>query len=170
MKIVFVESIIRNSLCIIYVFLNYFFQKSVFTENYFLMAAINLATRGPLYTCLVLFQNHFWPKNIFAQKVLIDWNNCWDKFDTRGPLYTSLVYLLFHLFSKSLSLVALKFYRNLSHNRYHLSMQYGYVYHAWLCVIYAWLSMNICEFLLFSEYSHARYRWKQFTYTFKRCH
>ena len=52
MKIVFVASIIRNSVCIIYVF--YFFQKSLFTENYFLITAINLATRGPLYTCLVL--------------------------------------------------------------------------------------------------------------------
>ena len=30
-----------------------FFQKSLFTENYFLIAAINLATLGPLYTCLV---------------------------------------------------------------------------------------------------------------------
>ena len=30
-----------------------FFQKSLFTENYFLIALINLATRGPLYTCLV---------------------------------------------------------------------------------------------------------------------
>ena len=27
-----------------------FFQKSLFTENYFLIAAINLATPGPLYT------------------------------------------------------------------------------------------------------------------------
>ena len=35
----------------------YFFQKSLFTENYFLIAAINLATRGPLYTCLVLAGN-----------------------------------------------------------------------------------------------------------------
>ena len=52
MKIVFVASIIRNSLCIIYVFL-LFFQKLLFTENYFLIDAINLATRGPLYTCLV---------------------------------------------------------------------------------------------------------------------
>ena len=34
-------------------FFNYFFQKSLFTENYFLIAVINLATRGPLYTCLV---------------------------------------------------------------------------------------------------------------------
>ena len=33
----------------------YFFQKSIFTENYFLIAVINLATRGPLYTCLVPF-------------------------------------------------------------------------------------------------------------------
>ena len=31
-----------------------FFQKSLFTETYFLIAAINLATRGPLYTCLIL--------------------------------------------------------------------------------------------------------------------
>ena len=35
--------------------LYYFFQKSLFTENYSLIAAINLATRGPLYTCLVYF-------------------------------------------------------------------------------------------------------------------
>ena len=34
-------------------FFCYFFQKLLFTENYFLIAAINLATRGPLYTCLV---------------------------------------------------------------------------------------------------------------------
>ena len=34
----------------------YFFPKSLFTENYFPIAAINLATRGPLYTCLVLAQ------------------------------------------------------------------------------------------------------------------
>ena len=54
MKIVFVACIIRNSLCIIYGFFNHFFQKSLFTENYFLIGAINLATRGPLYTCLVL--------------------------------------------------------------------------------------------------------------------
>ena len=51
-KIGFVASLIRNSLCIIYFFL-LFFQKSLFTENYFLIAVINLATRGPLYTCLV---------------------------------------------------------------------------------------------------------------------
>ena len=29
------------------------FSKITFTENYFLIAAVNLATRGPLYTCLV---------------------------------------------------------------------------------------------------------------------
>ena len=51
--IVFVASIIRNSLCIIYGFFDYFLQKPIFTENYFLIAAINLATRGPLYTFLV---------------------------------------------------------------------------------------------------------------------
>ena len=31
----------------------YFFQKSLFAENNFLIAAINLTTWGPLYTCLV---------------------------------------------------------------------------------------------------------------------
>ena len=31
------------------------FFKNYFSENYFLIAAINLATRGPLYTCLVYF-------------------------------------------------------------------------------------------------------------------
>ena len=30
-----------------------FFQKLLFTENYFLFASIDLTTRGPLYTCLV---------------------------------------------------------------------------------------------------------------------
>ena len=30
-----------------------FFQKSRFAENYFLIAAMNLTTRGPQYTCLV---------------------------------------------------------------------------------------------------------------------
>ena len=54
---VFVASIIRNSLCIIDVFL-LFFQKSLFIENYFLIAAINLATWGPLYTCLVSSKSH----------------------------------------------------------------------------------------------------------------
>ena len=38
-------------------FFYYFFQKSLFTENYFLIAAINLDTRGPLYT-FVLFQTY----------------------------------------------------------------------------------------------------------------
>ena len=40
----------------LYIFL-LFFQKSLFPENYFLIAAINVATRGPLYTCLVELQN-----------------------------------------------------------------------------------------------------------------
>ena len=34
-----------------------FFQKSLFTENYFLIVATNLANRGPLYTCLVVIIN-----------------------------------------------------------------------------------------------------------------
>ena len=53
MKMVFVTSIIRNELCIIYAFFHYFFQKSFFTKNYFLIAAIYLTTWGPWYTCLV---------------------------------------------------------------------------------------------------------------------
>ena len=32
----------------------YFFQKSLFAENYFAIAVINLTTPGPLYTCLVM--------------------------------------------------------------------------------------------------------------------
>ena len=57
MKIVFVASLIWNRLCIIYVFFDNFFQKSFFTKNYFLIVAINLTTRGPLYTCLVDFDH-----------------------------------------------------------------------------------------------------------------
>ena len=62
--------------------LYYFFQKSLFTENYFLIAATNFVTRGPLYTCLVTYESYrrkvrmytladdnvdllFWPVDIF---------------------------------------------------------------------------------------------------------
>ena len=101
MKIVFVASIIRNSLCIIYGFY-YFFQKSLFAENYFLIAATNVATRGPFYTCLVYtqtllkagwdiygffdyyFQKSFFTKNYFLIAVI--------NLTTRGPFYTCLVY------------------------------------------------------------------------------
>ena len=37
-------------------FFYYFFQKSLFTENYSLIAAINFATRGPLYTYIVFMK------------------------------------------------------------------------------------------------------------------
>ena len=40
-------------------FFYYFFQKSLFTENYILIAAINLTTQGPLYTCLVILYVYF---------------------------------------------------------------------------------------------------------------
>ena len=43
----------------------YYFQKSLFAENYFLIAVTNLTTRGPLHTCLALFKDHFWQKIIF---------------------------------------------------------------------------------------------------------
>ena len=37
----------------IYAFFYFFAQMSFSTKNYFLIAVINLTTRGPLYTCLV---------------------------------------------------------------------------------------------------------------------
>ena len=51
-KMVFVTSIIRHKLCIIYAFFDFFFQRLFLTKNYILIAAKNL-TRGPLYTSLV---------------------------------------------------------------------------------------------------------------------
>ena len=65
MKIAFVASIIRYGLCIIYVLFDYFFRKLLFTENYFRIAAMNLTTRGQLYTCLVLTKILFCDLNIF---------------------------------------------------------------------------------------------------------
>ena len=50
-----------HKLCFFYCF----FQKSLFTENYSLIAAIYLTTRGPLYTCLVLTKILFCDLNIF---------------------------------------------------------------------------------------------------------
>ena len=51
---VFVARIVRHKLCMVYAFFDFFVQKSFLTEIYFLTAEINLTTRGPLYTCLVL--------------------------------------------------------------------------------------------------------------------
>ena len=56
MKLVFVACIVRNRLCIIYGFLS-FFQKPLFTENYFLIAEINLTTG--VHCRLVLFDYLF---------------------------------------------------------------------------------------------------------------
>ena len=53
MQMVFVASIIVHELCLMCAFFDYCFQKSFFTKNYFLIAVINLTTRGPFYTCLV---------------------------------------------------------------------------------------------------------------------
>ena len=47
-----------------------FFQKSLFTENYFLIAVINLATRGPLYTCLVLLYSSFYINILYSSFVI----------------------------------------------------------------------------------------------------
>ena len=38
----------------IYTFFCFYVQKSFLTKNCFLTAEINLTTRGPLYTCLVV--------------------------------------------------------------------------------------------------------------------
>ena len=83
MKMVFVARIIRHKLYMIYAFFDFLCSKIILTKNYFHTAEINLTTRGPLYTCLVLF---FCSKIIFDQKLF---SYCWDKFDYPG----SIVYL-----------------------------------------------------------------------------
>ena len=50
-------------------FLFVFVQKSFFTKNLFLFAEINLTTRGPLYTCLVLMVYKFSKKAMAAAVV-----------------------------------------------------------------------------------------------------
>ena len=59
MKMVFLASIIRHKSCILYVFFDFFVQKSLLNKNYLCIAAIIVTTRGPLYTWLVwpLFYN-----------------------------------------------------------------------------------------------------------------
>ena len=42
-----------HSLCVF----DYFYQKSLFAENYFLIAGIDLTTQGPLYSFLVIISN-----------------------------------------------------------------------------------------------------------------
>ena len=54
MKMVFVARIIRHKLCMKYAFFDFFVQKLSLAKNYFLIAKMNLTSRGPLYTCLVL--------------------------------------------------------------------------------------------------------------------
>ena len=53
LKMVFVLRIIRYKLCMVYAF-SFFCSKIIFTKNNFLTAEMNLTTRGPLYTCLVM--------------------------------------------------------------------------------------------------------------------
>ena len=59
-KMVFVTSIIRHRLCIIYAVLIFFVQKLFLNKNHFLIAEINLTTRGSLCTCLVFFEFMRW--------------------------------------------------------------------------------------------------------------
>ena len=51
-----------------------FFQKSLFTENYFLIAATNLATRGPLCTCLVCCKIH----EVYLEALYLWWTDVQD--------------------------------------------------------------------------------------------
>ena len=55
---VFVTSIIRHKVGIIYVFFVCFCSKIIFYQKLFLIAAINLTTRCLMYTFLVLISNH----------------------------------------------------------------------------------------------------------------
>ena len=52
-------------------FLLCFFSKITFTENYFQIAAIYLTTRGPLYTCLVLYEVSFFIVKTLSHYCLI---------------------------------------------------------------------------------------------------
>ena len=54
MNMVFMASIIRHELCIIYAFVDFLVQISLLTNNYSLIAEIDLTSRGPLYTSLVI--------------------------------------------------------------------------------------------------------------------
>ena len=53
MKMKFVASI-RHKLCMTYAFFDFFCLNIIFDKKNFLIAEINLTSRGPLYTCLVL--------------------------------------------------------------------------------------------------------------------
>ena len=54
MNMLLVTSIICHKLFIIYMFLDFICSKIVLNQKVFSEAAINLTTRGPLYTCLVV--------------------------------------------------------------------------------------------------------------------
>ena len=99
--------------------MHFFVQKSLLTKNYFLTAEINLNTRGPLYTCLVLctccilvlfcltlfsnlkfvFYFFFYPNISFDQK--LSYPNIFSEsiagidLTAHGPLYTCFVLSVF---------------------------------------------------------------------------
>ena len=66
--------------------------SSLFTENHFLIAAINLVTRGPLYTCLVTLVFHF---NFIAGDVLYFLQQCLWTWYLFGNLFIGLRYYKF---------------------------------------------------------------------------
>ena len=88
MKIVFVASIIRNSLCIIYVFL-LFFSKITFYWKLFLDCCDQFGYPGSIVylSCFIFFvQISFLTKSYLLIAAII--------VTTRGPLYTCLVFSL----------------------------------------------------------------------------
>ena len=85
MKILFVASIIRYKLCMIYAFFDFFVQKSFLTKSYFITAEIDLTTWGLLYTCLVDFDISLYelklcriqsPNSDQASHPLSPWRSC----------------------------------------------------------------------------------------------
>ena len=87
-KMVFEARINRHKLCTIYAVFDFFVQKLFLTKNYFLIAAINLTTRGPLYTCLVAPENG---QNLpFLSLTCIGW-------DSRFEIFTACIYIIYRL-------------------------------------------------------------------------
>ena len=86
-----------HNLCLFW----FFCQKFLLTKYYFLTFIIfHFFTKFFLFLLMKIFppkfflikiflpRYFFWPKKLFAQKVLIAWKNCCDTFDDASPLYT----------------------------------------------------------------------------------
>ena len=97
MKMVFVASIIRRKLCIIYAWFYYFLQTSFFTKNYLLIAAINLTTL--VHFMLVLFDLY----SHLADRYL----EIWSQVNQKG-FYPTLDYYVYDQSSTQMTHVWLK--------------------------------------------------------------